>query len=85
MADVRTVNVVVLGVGFLLIFTAFTTCGNIEVCPPHLLTTFSYTIQITQPTCFFSWFCRSEGNCDIYRFNQECMGMMIYIKVCNEA
>ncbi|CAL8285697.1 unnamed protein product [Boreogadus saida] len=30
MPDVRTVNVVVLGVGFLLIFTAFTTCGNIE-------------------------------------------------------
>ncbi|CAL8303169.1 unnamed protein product [Merluccius merluccius] len=30
MADRRTVNVVLLGVGFLLIFTAFTTCGNIE-------------------------------------------------------
>ncbi|XP_055046062.2 UNC93-like protein MFSD11 [Misgurnus anguillicaudatus] len=30
MADVRTYNVVVLGIGFLLIFTAFTTCGNIE-------------------------------------------------------
>lgn len=31
MADLRTYNVVVLGIGFLLIFTAFTTCGNIEV------------------------------------------------------
>lgn len=30
MADRRTFNVVVLGVGFLFIFTAFTTCGNIE-------------------------------------------------------
>uniref|UniRef100_A0A673MNK0 UNC93-like protein MFSD11 n=1 Tax=Sinocyclocheilus rhinocerous TaxID=307959 RepID=A0A673MNK0_9TELE len=30
MADVRTYNVVILGIGFLLIFTAFTTCGNIE-------------------------------------------------------
>uniref|UniRef100_A0A3B5MEL0 Major facilitator superfamily domain containing 11 n=1 Tax=Xiphophorus couchianus TaxID=32473 RepID=A0A3B5MEL0_9TELE len=30
MADRRTYNVVVLGVGFLFIFTAFTTCGNIE-------------------------------------------------------
>ncbi|XP_037834613.1 UNC93-like protein MFSD11 isoform X2 [Kryptolebias marmoratus] len=30
MADRRTYNVVVLGVGFLLIFTAFTTCGNVE-------------------------------------------------------
>ncbi|XP_029914833.1 UNC93-like protein MFSD11 [Myripristis murdjan] len=30
MADRRTFNVVILGVGFLLIFTAFTTCGNIE-------------------------------------------------------
>lgn len=31
MADRRTFNVVVLGLGFLFIFTAFTTCGNIEV------------------------------------------------------
>ncbi|XP_056144079.1 UNC93-like protein MFSD11 [Lampris incognitus] len=30
MADIRTFNVVILGLGFLLIFTAFTTCGNIE-------------------------------------------------------
>ncbi|XP_006637134.1 UNC93-like protein MFSD11 isoform X1 [Lepisosteus oculatus] len=30
MADFRTFNVVILGIGFLLIFTAFTTCGNIE-------------------------------------------------------
>ncbi|KAM4598198.1 UNC93-like protein MFSD11 [Polymixia lowei] len=30
MADIRTINVVILGVGFFLIFTAFTTCGNIE-------------------------------------------------------
>ncbi|KAJ8253649.1 hypothetical protein COCON_G00202610 [Conger conger] len=30
MADVRVFNVVILGIGFLLIFTAFTTCGNIE-------------------------------------------------------
>ncbi|XP_031718111.1 UNC93-like protein MFSD11 [Anarrhichthys ocellatus] len=30
MADRRTFNVVILGVGFLFIFTAFTTCGNIE-------------------------------------------------------
>ncbi|XP_016105310.1 UNC93-like protein MFSD11, partial [Sinocyclocheilus grahami] len=30
MADVRMYNVVILGIGFLLIFTAFTTCGNIE-------------------------------------------------------
>ncbi|XP_034568223.1 UNC93-like protein MFSD11 [Notolabrus celidotus] len=30
MADLRTFNVVVLGVGFLFIFTAFTTTGNIE-------------------------------------------------------
>ncbi|XP_061837983.1 UNC93-like protein MFSD11 isoform X2 [Nerophis lumbriciformis] len=30
MADWRTFNVVILGVGFLFIFTAFTTCGNIE-------------------------------------------------------
>ncbi|CDQ64087.1 unnamed protein product [Oncorhynchus mykiss] len=30
MADLRIYNVVILGLGFLLIFTAFTTCGNIE-------------------------------------------------------
>nr|XP_019949975.1 PREDICTED: UNC93-like protein MFSD11 [Paralichthys olivaceus] len=30
MADTRTFNVVILGVGFLFIFTAFTTCGNVE-------------------------------------------------------
>ncbi|KAM6904938.1 UNC93-like protein MFSD11 [Xenentodon cancila] len=30
MADRRTYNVVILGLGFLLIFTAFTTCGNVE-------------------------------------------------------
>ncbi|KAM9391920.1 UNC93-like protein MFSD11 [Pholidichthys leucotaenia] len=30
MADWRTFNVVILGLGFLFIFTAFTTCGNIE-------------------------------------------------------
>lgn len=30
MGDRRTFNVVILGVGFLFIFTAFTTCGNIE-------------------------------------------------------
>ncbi|XP_068435112.1 UNC93-like protein MFSD11 [Clinocottus analis] len=30
MADWRTFNVLVLGVGFLFIFTAFTTCGNVE-------------------------------------------------------
>lgn len=30
MADKRTVNVVILGLGFLFIFTAFTTCGNVE-------------------------------------------------------
>ncbi|XP_021169483.2 UNC93-like protein MFSD11 [Fundulus heteroclitus] len=30
MADRRTYNVLILGVGFLFIFTAFTTCGNIE-------------------------------------------------------
>ncbi|XP_070704129.1 UNC93-like protein MFSD11 [Pempheris klunzingeri] len=30
MADRRTVNVVILGLGFLFIFTAFTTCGNVE-------------------------------------------------------
>ncbi|KAL6457237.1 hypothetical protein MHYP_G00342000 [Metynnis hypsauchen] len=30
MADFRTYNVVILGIGFLFIFTAFTTCGNIE-------------------------------------------------------
>ncbi|XP_064171114.1 UNC93-like protein MFSD11 isoform X1 [Anguilla rostrata] len=30
MADLRVFNVVILGIGFLLIFTAFTTCGNIE-------------------------------------------------------
>ncbi|KAM7387051.1 hypothetical protein PAMA_009595 [Pampus argenteus] len=30
MADRRTCNVVILGVGFLFIFTAFTTCGNVE-------------------------------------------------------
>ncbi|XP_063041140.1 UNC93-like protein MFSD11 [Engraulis encrasicolus] len=30
MADLRTFNVVVLGIGFLFIFTAFTTLGNIE-------------------------------------------------------
>uniref|UniRef100_A0A3Q2E8W9 UNC93-like protein MFSD11 n=1 Tax=Cyprinodon variegatus TaxID=28743 RepID=A0A3Q2E8W9_CYPVA len=30
MADRRTYNVVILGVGFLFIFTAFTTCGNVE-------------------------------------------------------
>ncbi|KAI1884668.1 hypothetical protein AGOR_G00228790 [Albula goreensis] len=30
MADFRVFNVVILGIGFLLIFTAFTTCGNIE-------------------------------------------------------
>uniref|UniRef100_A0A669F2H3 Major facilitator superfamily domain containing 11 n=1 Tax=Oreochromis niloticus TaxID=8128 RepID=A0A669F2H3_ORENI len=28
---IRTFNVVILGVGFLFIFTAFTTCGNVEV------------------------------------------------------
>lgn len=31
MADRRTCNVVILGLGFLFIFTAFTTCGNVEV------------------------------------------------------
>ncbi|KAI4822000.1 hypothetical protein KUCAC02_007568 [Chaenocephalus aceratus] len=31
MADRRTFNVVILGLGFLFIFTAFTTCGNVEV------------------------------------------------------
>lgn len=30
MADIRTFNVAILGVGFLFIFTAFTTCGNVE-------------------------------------------------------
>ncbi|XP_072532502.1 UNC93-like protein MFSD11 [Salminus brasiliensis] len=30
MSDIRTYNVVILGIGFLFIFTAFTTCGNIE-------------------------------------------------------
>uniref|UniRef100_A0A8C4NJA2 UNC93-like protein MFSD11 n=1 Tax=Dicentrarchus labrax TaxID=13489 RepID=A0A8C4NJA2_DICLA len=30
MADRRTFNVVILGLGFLFIFTAFTTCGNVE-------------------------------------------------------
>lgn len=30
MADFRMFNVVILGIGFMLIFTAFTTCGNIE-------------------------------------------------------
>ncbi|XP_029283969.1 UNC93-like protein MFSD11 [Cottoperca gobio] len=30
MADTRTFNVVILGVGFLFLFTAFTTCGNVE-------------------------------------------------------
>ncbi|KAF1379710.1 hypothetical protein PFLUV_G00178840 [Perca fluviatilis] len=30
MADRRTFNVVILGVGFLFLFTAFTTCGNVE-------------------------------------------------------
>ncbi|XP_060882598.1 UNC93-like protein MFSD11 [Labrus mixtus] len=30
MADIRTFNVVILGLGFLFIFTAFTTTGNIE-------------------------------------------------------
>ncbi|CAG5897975.1 UNC93-like protein MFSD11 isoform 1-T1 [Menidia menidia] len=30
MADRRTYNVVILGVGFLFLFTAFTTCGNVE-------------------------------------------------------
>lgn len=30
MGDRRTFNVVILGIGFLFIFTAFTTCGNIE-------------------------------------------------------
>uniref|UniRef100_A0A8C5EHB3 UNC93-like protein MFSD11 n=1 Tax=Gouania willdenowi TaxID=441366 RepID=A0A8C5EHB3_GOUWI len=30
MVDRRTFNVVLLGVGFLFIFTAFTTCGNVE-------------------------------------------------------
>ncbi|KAM9494216.1 UNC93-like protein MFSD11 isoform 2-T2 [Clarias gariepinus] len=30
MADIRTYNVVILGTAFLLLFTAFTTCGNIE-------------------------------------------------------
>ncbi|RVE69734.1 hypothetical protein OJAV_G00080730 [Oryzias javanicus] len=30
MADRRTYNVVILGLGFLFIFTAFTTCGNVE-------------------------------------------------------
>uniref|UniRef100_A0AAY4CRQ5 Uncharacterized protein n=1 Tax=Denticeps clupeoides TaxID=299321 RepID=A0AAY4CRQ5_9TELE len=29
--NLRTFNVVVLGIGFLFVFTAFTTCGNIEV------------------------------------------------------
>lgn len=51
MADRRTFNVVVLGLGFLFIFTAFTTCGNIEVSlfcfsptpppPPPLLSAWS--------------------------------------------
>lgn len=48
MADRRTYNVVVLGVGFLFIFTAFTTCGNVEV---------SYKAIICVTCCFLFRVC----------------------------
>lgn len=31
MVDSRTVNVILLGIGFMLVFTAFQTLGNMEV------------------------------------------------------
>ncbi|XP_045889440.1 UNC93-like protein MFSD11 isoform X2 [Micropterus dolomieu] len=43
MADIRTFNVVVLGVGFLFIFTAFTTCGNIEQTVVKSLQNYTFT------------------------------------------
>ncbi|XP_078126208.1 UNC93-like protein MFSD11 isoform X2 [Sander vitreus] len=43
MADRRTFNVVILGVGFLLIFTAFTTCGNVEQTVVKSLQTDTFT------------------------------------------
>lgn len=43
MADRRTLNVVILGLGFLFIFTAFTTCGNVEVSPLLLLRYYTWT------------------------------------------
>ncbi len=46
MADIRTYNVVILGIGFLLIFTAFTTCGNIEVSRVSFLLPAIETIRL---------------------------------------
>uniref|UniRef100_A0A8C9WXM6 UNC93-like protein MFSD11 n=1 Tax=Sander lucioperca TaxID=283035 RepID=A0A8C9WXM6_SANLU len=43
MADRRTFNVVILGVGFLFIFTAFTTCGNVEQTVVKSLQTDTFT------------------------------------------
>ncbi|XP_039632145.1 UNC93-like protein MFSD11 [Polypterus senegalus] len=42
MANLKTFNVVALGVGFMLIFTAFTTCGNIEQTVIKSLTNSSF-------------------------------------------
>ncbi|XP_078096462.1 UNC93-like protein MFSD11 isoform X2 [Mustelus asterias] len=43
MGDRRVVNVYLLGVGFMLIFTAFTTCGNIEQTVIRSLTNTSFS------------------------------------------
>ncbi|XP_078274614.1 UNC93-like protein MFSD11 [Rhinoraja longicauda] len=43
MDDCRVVNIYLLGVGFMLIFTAFTTCGNIEQTVIRSLTNTSFS------------------------------------------
>ncbi|XP_072337272.1 UNC93-like protein MFSD11 [Scyliorhinus torazame] len=43
MGDRRVINVYLLGVGFMLIFTAFTTCGNIEQTVIRSLTNTSFS------------------------------------------
>lgn len=49
MADRRTFNVVVLGLGFLFIFTAFTTCGNIEVSLVSVIFPHQFRTAFLQP------------------------------------
>ncbi|KAF3845947.1 hypothetical protein F7725_003025 [Dissostichus mawsoni] len=50
MADRRTFNVVILGLGFLFIFTAFTTCGNVESWN-HLWSLFVRQFTCTNSCC----------------------------------
>ena len=48
--DIRLYNVVMLGVCFMLIFTAFQTSGNVQVSISYLLTYFIYINQQQQPS-----------------------------------